>query len=296
MLDLKLFRYLMAHPLNRRSRFRGLLPIARWKIVTRLAPGCQFVMPFVNEAKLAITPGRWGSEANALCGLHEFSDMGFLLHLLRPADLFCDVGANIGAYTVLASAGIGAKSIAFEPIAASYAELSKNIHLNHAAERVDARRVAVGKAPGQLTMTSQKDTMNHVVTGVATGPSETLEVDALDRALAGRVPTLLKVDVEGWEHEVLQGAANTLRMAELLAVIIELNQSGHRYGFNDADIHRTLLDHGFVSCRYQPFERRLIDLRGGYNTSGNTLYVRSGEAVDARLRNAPPFRVRNFSV
>jgi hypothetical protein len=34
---------------------------------------------------------------NIYCGLHEFADMGFVLHFLRPGDLFVDVGANIAA-------------------------------------------------------------------------------------------------------------------------------------------------------------------------------------------------------
>ncbi|MEQ6341745.1 MAG: FkbM family methyltransferase [Gammaproteobacteria bacterium] len=296
MIDIKLLRYLTAHPLNRRTRFRSILPIVCWSIATRLVPGCQFIVPFANNARLVVTPGRWGSEANALCGLHEFNDMGFLLHFLRSTDLFCDIGANIGAYTVLASAGIGARSLAFEPIESSYAELRKNVDVNQIAELVDARRMGVGKALGKLTLTSQKDTMNHVVMGTATGPNETVDVDTLDRALAGRMPALLKVDVEGWEHEVLQGAASTLRHPDLLAVIIELNQSGNRYGFSDEDIHQTLINHGFSSHWYKPFERQLIDLGGKYNASGNTLYVRNSEIIGERLRNAPPFRVRDFYI
>jgi len=44
------------------------------------------------------------------------NDMGFLLHFLRKDDLFLDVGANIGSYTVLAGGAVGAKSISFEPV------------------------------------------------------------------------------------------------------------------------------------------------------------------------------------
>ena len=296
MIDLKLLRYLTSHPLNRRTRFRALLPMMRWRIATRLMSGCEFVMPFANGARLIVTPGRWGSEANALCGLHEFSDMGFLLHFLRPSDLFCDIGANIGAYTVLASAGVGARSLACEPIASSYAELRKNMYVNHVADLVDVRRVAAGKSTGTLTLTSQKDTMNHVITGTVDGPSETIGVDTLDHLLAGRTPALIKIDVEGWEQEVLQGAAQTLRQPDLFAIIIELNRSGERYGFNDGDVHQTLVEHGYSSYRYQPFERALIGLDGKYNSGGNTLYVRNVEFVSERLRSAPPFTVRDFRI
>lgn len=296
MIDIKLLRYLVAHPLNRQARLRSLLNILRWRIATRMLPQAQFIIPFANDARLVVTSGRWGSEANALCGLHEFSDMSFLLHFLRPTDLFCDIGANIGAYTVLASAAAGARSLAFEPIEASYAELRKNIAVNGVEELADARRMGLGKALGKLTLTSQYDTMNRVVVGDTTEPSETVEVDTLDHMLAGLTPALMKIDVEGWEHEVFEGAPMTLRDPGLLAVIVELNQSGIRYGFSDADIHRTLMNNGFSSFRYKPFERQLIDLDGKYNASGNTLYVRNYESVADRLRSAPAFTVRNFHI
>lgn len=296
MIDFKLLRYLTSHPLNRRTRFRSIGNILRWNVATRLLPRCEIIMPFANHARIVVTPGRWGSEANALCGLHEFADMGFLLHLLRPADLFCDVGANVGAYTVLATAAIGAKSIAFEPIESSYVELRKNIDVNRVAKLVDARHIAVGKAPGRLTLTSHKDTMNHVVVGKTGDPNESVAVDTLDHALAGRIPLLMKIDVEGWEHEVFQGGVNTLHNADLLAIIVELNQSGDRYGFSDDATHQLLVDHGFATFRYQPFDRQLTELSGKHNASGNTIYIRDPEFVSKRLRSAPPFTVRNFRI
>ena len=299
MIDFKFLRYLMTHPLNRRTRFRSIDNMLRWYVATRLLPGCEVIVPFANNARIVVTPGRWGSEANALCGLHEFADMGFLLHFLRPTDLFCDVGANVGSYTVLAAAAIGAKSLAFEPIESSYVELKKNIDVNRVAELVDVRHIAIGKLPGRLTLTSQKDTMNHVIvdeTSTPNIPNESVAVDTLDSALAGRVPLLLKVDVEGWEHEVFQGGSNTLRHPDLLAIIVELNQSGNRYGFSDEIIHQLLIDHGFSTYRYQPFNRQLTELGNKHNASGNTLYIRNPEFVGDRLRNAPPFTVRDFRI
>ena len=45
--------------------------------------------------------GMTGATGNVYCGLHEFEDMALVLHALRPRDLFVDVGANVGSYTVL---------------------------------------------------------------------------------------------------------------------------------------------------------------------------------------------------
>jgi FkbM family methyltransferase len=271
----------------------------RWTIATRLLPGCEVIIPFVNNSKLSVTPGRWGSEANALCGLHDFSDMGFLLHFLRPTDLFCDVGSNVGEYTVLASAAIGARSLAFEPVHGSYTELRKNIEINQITPLVDARCMAIGSAHGYLTLTSDQDTQNHVIAHAEDGNNDdkvVVETNTLDNVLAGKAPQLLKVDVEGWEQEVFQGAATTLRDPTLLSIIVELNQSGKRYGFADDTLHQTLLSEGFATFRYLPLDRKLISLNHKHNPGGNTLYIRNPEVVNARLHTAPSFTVRNMHI
>ncbi len=296
MINLKLLRYLAHHPLNRRTRFRSIHNILFWNIATKLMPGCEIIVPFANHSRLIVTPGRWGSEANAFCGLHEFADMGFLMHLLRPDDLFCDVGANVGTYTILASSAVGAKTLAFEPIESSFIELKKNIDINRLGSLVDARQMAVGKAAGRLMMTHNNDTMNHVISVESSDTDKFVTVDTLDSILSGHTPLLLKIDVEGWEHEVLHGGMDTLRNPNLKAVIIELNGSGDRYGFSDESTHSFLINLGFSPYQYQPFDRQLTELGGMHNTSGNTLYIRNIEFVEQRLRNAPPFSVRDFVV
>ena len=60
---------------------------------------------------------------NIYCGLAKFADMAFVLHVLRAGDLFVDIGANAGAYTLLASSVTGAKTTCFEPAPATYARL-----------------------------------------------------------------------------------------------------------------------------------------------------------------------------
>lgn len=295
-MDLSLTRYLTAHPLNRRTRLWNLPAMLRWHIGTRLLGNPPVVMPFVNGSRLIAVPGRWGSEANALCGLHEFADMGFLLHLLRPTDLFCDVGANVGSFTVLASAARGARTHAFEPIPATFADLTANIAVNQVGHLVEAHRLAMGRGPGELRFTTTQDTTNHVSVTTGDDNVQTLRVDSLDRQLAGEHPTAVKIDVEGWEQQVLNGARDALASASLLAVILELNGSGDRYGFADADTHQIMLDAGFLPYRYAPFERQLIDLGSKHNRSGNTLYLRDIDQVRARVEAAPACTVREFAI
>ena len=82
-------------------------------------------------------------------GLCEFDEMGFVLHFLRSEDLFVDVGANVGAYTVLASGVIGARTIAFEPNPSTFKYLERNIAENGSGTRARGINAALG-APAAI--------------------------------------------------------------------------------------------------------------------------------------------------
>ncbi len=92
-----------SHPLNRNGRFAALGRWLRWQTATRLLP-YPIVVPFVNEIRLVAERGMTGATGNYYCGLHEPEDMAFVLHFVRSGDVFYDVGANVGAYSLLAAA------------------------------------------------------------------------------------------------------------------------------------------------------------------------------------------------
>jgi predicted RNA methylase len=98
-----------------------------------------------------------GATKNLYCGLDDFEDMGFLLHALRPSDLFIDIGANVGSFTVLAGAVVGASCIAIEPIFETYKKLLDNIAINRLNGRCEALNVAVGSEEGELEFTAGLD-------------------------------------------------------------------------------------------------------------------------------------------
>lgn len=152
--------------------------------------------------------------------------------------------------------------------------------------------LGLGRIDGQLRFTSGLDTVNHVL---AAGESavDILEVPVrtLDSMLDERRPALIKMDVEGFETEVLAGAQHTLDDPGLLALIMELNGSGARYGFDEEALHRDLLARGFKTFRYRPFDRVLEPLHGARSGGGNTLYVRDAERLAERVRTARRFRL-----
>jgi FkbM family methyltransferase len=233
-----------------------------------------------------------GATGNVYAGLHEFEDMAFVLHVLRPDELLLDVGANVGSYTVLASKVLGARCIAFEPVPATFAALQDNVHLNGVADRVDLRRVAVGRQSGVARMTTELDTGNRIAELDGAGDA-TIEVPmvALDDVEAAAPAGLVKIDVEGHEASVLAGARRLLSSPSLLGVIMETNRSALAYGRSETEAHSALLEAGLSPHGYAPFERRLIPLGRGYNLDANTLYLRDVARVEERVRGARSFRV-----
>src|SRR5262245_46306688 len=161
-----------------------------------------------------------GATGNIYARLHEFADMAFTLHFLRPDDLFLDVGANVGSYTLLASGVCKARTIAFEPDPQTMALLRRNIDLNGLDGRVVLEQAAVGAEEGEVEFTIGRDTGNHV-TKANEGRSQRVSMRALDRIVGLTPPTMVKVDVEGYEADVFRGAQAVLNAPMLKAVITE---------------------------------------------------------------------------
>lgn len=288
---LSTYRFLSRHPLTRDRKLQSLARWLRWQIGSR-ALGHAVAIPFVNQARLLVKSGMTGATGNIYCGLHEFEDMAFVLHFLRPGDLFVDVGANIGSYSILAAAA-GADVISFEPVPSTFEWLLDNIHLNRLQTQVDARNQAVGAAAGMVRMIADQDTTNQVLREGASyrGASVDVQQVALDHSIPS-VPKLVKIDVEGFEANVVEGGKRWLADPSLQAVVMELNGSGGQFGSGDDDLLRSMISFGFTPCAYDPRPRRLTVLTGKSQTSGNTLFVRSPENAQALLAASRTFEVQ----
>lgn len=289
---LDLIRFVWRHPLNARGRVGALGRVIRWQLGSRMVPG-PIALPFVEGTNLFVTRGMTGATGNWYCGLHEHGEMGFLLHVLREMDLFVDVGANIGSYTVLASGAVGARSIAIEPVPSTFASLRRNIVLNGIDTRVHCWQGGMADRQGVLRFTSGFDTVNHVVTEGEATESVEVPVSTLDDLLGGDAPAVIKIDVEGYERSVLRGGRKTLADSKVLAVIMETNGSGARYGASDDELVDEMRRAGFAMYAYDPIRRRLAESGKG---GGNTIFIRDIAEVQERIRSALRFRLVNGSI
>jgi FkbM family methyltransferase len=287
--------FIFAHPLAKRHPFKSFFRFLIWQVQSSLSPQKLFIKPFVGQVKFYARKKLTGITGNVYAGLHEFGDMAFLLHFLREGDFFLDVGANVGSYSLLSSGVCKARTIAFEPIPSTFNILASNVTLNKLGNLVTTINSAVGAAKGTLIFISDSDTTNHVLEdGAKAENTVKVPVITIDESLDGHEPSLIKIDVEGYETEALKGMAKTLDTPSLKAIIIELNGSGARYGYDEEAIHQLLKSKGFKPYSYDPFNRKLevIEERGDMNT----IYCRDIEFVDKKLESAPKIKVMGEAI
>jgi FkbM family methyltransferase len=268
----------LRHPIMRRSPLRTLWRIVQWQIVSRTQRGTHDIA-WIEGARLLVERDMTGATGNIYFGLHELADMAFLLHLLREGDLFVDIGANIGSYTVLAAKVVGADVIAIEPHPRTADRLEGNVAHNAIASKVSVHRAALSNATGTGALTAGRDTMNQLTN--AGENTIAVNLTTLDLVLEGLDPMMLKIDVEGHEPAVFAGATATLAKPSLCAIEIETV---------DPAIIAQLAAAGFVERFYDPFSRMLSATRGDGRAS-NSLFVRDEDAVRQRIASARRFDI-----
>lgn len=161
--------------------------------------------------------------------------------LLRmpPGSVFLDVGANVGMYTLAAAVGRNCQVFAFEPESQNYALLNANIALNRAGDRVVAYCAALtDKTRFDRLYLSEFDpdgggschsfgaevdfNLNSRNSPFAQGCIG-LHLDELVSNGVVPVPDFIKIDVDGFEHLVVEGALSTLQEQRVREVLIEIN-------------------------------------------------------------------------
>lgn len=288
------FGFMHSHPLAKKHLIKAYFRFLIWQVKSRIKPILQPVK-FLHDISFLAKQKLTGVTGNIYTGLHEFNEMGFLLHFLREDDVFFDIGANVGSYTLLASGICRATTISFEPIPNTFTILSQNITLNKLDQLVQLENKGVGNQNRSILFSLTEDTTNHAIAADEPVENSTyIPIVQLDKYYPDRKPTLIKIDVEGFETEVLNGASLILSDQSLKAIIIELNGSGGRYGYDENAIHLKLLNHGFKNYSYDPFKRILNDNIG--MKSDNTIYIRDIDYVKKRVKLAKHFRVFNESI
>lgn len=180
----------------------------------------------------------------------------------QPRERFFDIGANIGLYSLFAACAQGVEVIAFEPEGLNYALLNRNIFLN----KLDRQIVAYPLALSDETRLGNRLYLSYFVEGASChNVKEALDfkhepfqpafsqgclsftLDHLMESPGFPLPHHIKIDVDGVEHKILQGASKTLSNPQVKSVLVELNTNlpEHRAAVGWME------EHGFTYSRNQ---------------------------------------------
>lgn len=163
-------------------------------------------------------------------GLEPLS-LSVLETFLEPGSIVVDVGANIGLFSIAAAKIVGpsGRVTAFEPGDRPREVLMANLERHRVADRVDVRPEAVGGSGGRAVF---RDYENTLVSGFGPAPAgyspgrliseRDVDVVGLSDVVPGPVD-LLKIDVEGFEIDVMTGARELIRRSPRLVVLMEVN-------------------------------------------------------------------------
>ncbi len=289
-----IIKLIASHPLTKQNKLKSMTGFLRWQIGARLL-GKKVIVPWVEDSRFVTGIGETGLTGNLYTGLMEYEDMLFLLHALQPSETFVDVGANAGAYTILASKVIKANSISFEPLPETAERLKDQIQLNELNDLVRIVNKGVGNKRGELFFTNNNDTINKVNLDGKEKNTIKIEVTTLDSELDKNEKYFFKIDVEGFEYNVIEGGKKTLTSSNTIALIIELNNSGEEFGHSNEEIHNKLLSFNFKPVSYDPVNRSVRILNSYNKHGGNTIYVKDIDAISAKCKLAPKRLVHTAS-
>ncbi len=215
------------HPYNRGRFWRALAITGWWKLnqwffhllaVVEIAPGVRIICDPRNSYGSFIVYALWP----------EYEELAFIYTYLGLGDTYIDVGAHIGDSSLLAAAKIKTgQVIACEPTPAVFNDLKTNIKLNNFEAIITPVQKAVSDQIGTTYFTLEAASeVNHLQLVAGEGksiPVSTTTIDQLIKEYKLQKVTLLKIDVEGFELEVIRGAQKALREQKIELILFEVN-------------------------------------------------------------------------
>lgn len=237
---LRLPFYIAQHPANQGHVMAALLRSARFQLGTRL-----FRRPVVaqlGEAQMYVHLGNTAATKVIYGSPPDWEEMMAWKRLTRPGDLFIDVGANVGTYALWV-ASLKARVKAIEPDLKALERLRANIALNPTFD-VEVISAALSDREGTIGFTQGLDTVNRI------GLGRVVQCLTLDGVLGEGRARGVKVDVEGFEQLVLEGAIRALEERRVDIFQLEWNgMSRQSVGADRGPVARMLREAGYLFRR-----------------------------------------------
>jgi len=181
-------------------------------------------------------------------GSYELGTLDVIEKCLKAGDTFIDVGANIGLFSIYLSKNCpGINICAFEPLESTLNILERNISINQCRNiRTFPYAVGMRNFTGEIVEMPEisRGSATMVDTGKKHGHKQMVHVQTLNEFIAKeeiRNIALLKIDVEGWEHQVLLGAGDLLSKKNAPILVVEYNSTQETEGVTPQDVYEFIL-------------------------------------------------------
>jgi FkbM family methyltransferase len=240
---------------------------AQWHARAKLWATCRASgKPFVDEIrrdlKMYLYPDDLLS-ASIYEKQFEVNEQNFLIRYLHRGDVFVDVGANIGIFTVMAADRVGRSGLvfSFEPCAETFSRLETNLKLNGFKNAVCLRLALSDTQNTQYLyqLTGGYGAFNSLAPPTLSAGYDQVEVqcttwDSFEQLNeAARRVCLMKIDVEGWELRVLNGAAQALARPNAPDLLVEFTDANAQAaGTSCAALYERLVGFGYRMYRFGP--------------------------------------------
>lgn len=237
----------------------------RWETVSAAQDTLQ--IPLQQDVKIEMPTN---SELTRLLYMNSFehAERVFINRFLNSGDVFLDVGANVGLFSLIAGRIVGpqGKVYAFEPCHETVRLLRNNIQLNQ-LENIDLIEKAVTERTGEFTLYTAEnghDAWNTLASGDASAgaKAETIHGIRLDEFVnANKLDkiAMIKIDVEGWENNVLVGGYDTLSRPDAPVLQVEFTDDAAIAAGTSCDsLYNTLVALGYALYEYDPECNALI--------------------------------------
>jgi FkbM family methyltransferase len=234
-------------------------------------------------------------------GWFEYAEQAFLWLYLRESDVVIDCGAHVGLYSALASAIMQNRGvvIAVEPHPDTAELLKRNIK-NCGATRARIVQAALSSEAGSVLFYPGGPTRSAYSSLMPEEPGQpgipvtATTLDALCEAQGVERIDFLKIDAEGSELQVLEGATETIRNGQLPVMMVEFTESNlRRVGLDTKTLFEEILARGYVISRFDPDLRALIPIQYEAPIGYENYFATTDLAmVNQRLGEAPANRQR----
>lgn len=191
----------------------------------------------------------------------DWEEFNLIMNFVKAGDIAVDVGANMGYYSLWMSKFTGENGhvFAFEPDEINFDKLNTNIRINELSNRITTVRKAVSNDCGIINFTVGLDAQNHITSNQE---GQKVSIDSVNLDFYFKENNIqhiayLKIDVEGFELNVLQGCPEFMAAKRIDIIQLEINNTIRNSGASVNEVLNTLEENLYTLCSYDIIENKL---------------------------------------